>query len=54
MRVQVPEGAKKARLANLLENPEGSPLSIEGNTVAVPTHPYEIVTVRVDYPAQAQ
>jgi hypothetical protein len=29
---------------------EGSPLNIEnGNTITVPTHPYEIVTVNVEY-----
>ena len=55
VRIQVPEGAKSARLADLLENPEGSLLSIErGNNVAVPTHPYEIVTVRVEYPGPTQ
>jgi alpha-mannosidase len=50
-RVQVPKGATEARLSNLLEQPEGSPLSIEnGDTITVPTHPYEIVTVNVEYP----
>jgi hypothetical protein len=52
VRVQVPEGAKSARLANLQEVQEGSPLSIEeGNTISVPSHPHEIVTVRVEYPS---
>lgn len=52
VRIQVPEGAKSARLANLQEVPEGSPLSIEGeNTISVPSHPYEIVTIRVEYPS---
>jgi alpha-mannosidase len=55
VRIQVPEGAKSARLANLQEIPEGSPLSIEdGNTISVPSHPYEIVTVRVEYPSPTQ
>jgi alpha-mannosidase len=55
VRIKVPEGAKSARLANLLEVPEGSPLSIEGgNSISVPSHPYEIVTVRVEYPSSAQ
>jgi alpha-mannosidase len=55
VRVQVPEGAKSARLANLQEVQEGSPLSIEaGNTISVPSHPYEIVTVRVEYPSPTQ
>ena len=52
VRIQVPKGATTARLANLLEQPEGSPLDVEnGNTITVPTHPYEIVTVNVEYPA---
>jgi alpha-mannosidase len=52
VRIQVPKGATTARLANLLEQPEGSPLEVEnGNTITVPTHPYEIVTVNVEYPA---
>ncbi len=51
VRIQVPKGATTARLANLLEQPEGSPLNVEnGNTITVPTHPYEIVTVNVEYP----
>jgi len=55
VRLQVPAGAKSARLANLLENPEGSLLPIEsGNIITVPTHPYEIVTVRVEYPSRNQ
>ena len=55
VRILVPEGAKSARLANLLEVPEGSPFSIEGgNTISVHSHPYEIVTVRVEYPSPAQ
>jgi alpha-mannosidase len=42
-------------LANLLEETEGAPLSIEGgDTVVVPAHHYEIVTVKVDYPASVQ
>ena len=50
VRIQIPIGATTARLANLLEQPEGSPLSIENeDTVTVPTHPYEIVTVKVEY-----
>jgi alpha-mannosidase len=51
VRIQIPKGATAARLANLLEQPVGAQLSIEGgDTVVAPTHPYEIVTVEVDYP----
>jgi alpha-mannosidase len=55
VRIRVPKGATTARLANLLEEPEGSLLSIEnGDTVTVPTHPYEIVTIKLEYPAHIQ
>jgi alpha-mannosidase len=32
------------------ETPEGSPLVVTGDVVKAPIHPYEILTVRVDYP----
>jgi alpha-mannosidase len=46
----VPEGATSAILTNLLEQPQGSPLTITGNQVTVSIHPFEILTLRVDYP----
>ena len=46
----VPPGATSATVTNLMETPEGSPLTVDGDTVKVPIHPYEILTVRVDYP----
>jgi alpha-mannosidase len=48
--ISVPPGATGATETNLMEKPEGSPLSVTGNKVTVPVHPYEIVAVRVDYP----
>jgi alpha-mannosidase len=55
VRIQIPSGAKSATLTNLLEHPEGPTLSIEhGDVVTVPTHPYEIVTVKIEYPALTQ
>jgi len=45
----VPPGATSATVTNLMEKPEGSPLEIAGDTVRVPIHPYEILTIRVDY-----
>lgn len=47
----VPPGATGATVTNLMEKPEGAPLSVTANTIRVPIHPYEILTVRVDYPA---
>jgi alpha-mannosidase len=46
----VPPGATSATVTNLMEQPEGSPLSVAGDVVKVPIHPYEILTIRVDYP----
>ncbi len=50
---RVPPGATSATVTNLMEQPEGSPLAIAsengGDVVKVPIHPYEILTIRVDY-----
>jgi len=48
---RVPSGATSATVTNLIETPEGSPLKVKGDLVKVPIHPYEILTIRVDYPA---
>ena len=47
----VPPGASGATVTNLMEKPEGSPLEVTGDVVKAPIHPYEILTVRVDYPS---
>jgi alpha-mannosidase len=55
VRIDIPKGATAARLTNLMEQPEGAALNVEnGSSITVPTHPYEIVTVRVDYRAHSQ
>jgi len=53
----VPPGATGATVTNLMEQPEGGPLTVStengagaGGVVKVPIHPYEILTIRVDYP----
>jgi len=46
----VPPGPASATITNLQEQPEGSPLAISGDLVKAPIHPYEILTIRVDYP----
>jgi alpha-mannosidase len=46
----VPPGATGATLTNLMEKPEGSALSMTANQITAPIHPFEILTVRVDYP----
>ncbi len=47
----VPSGATGATVTNLMETPEGSALTVTGDVVKVPIHPYEILTIRVDYPS---
>jgi alpha-mannosidase len=46
----VPPGATAATETNLMEKPLGSALPLSGDHVTVPIHPYEILTIRVDYP----
>jgi alpha-mannosidase len=46
----VPPGATSATVTNLMEQPEGGPLPLAGDVVKAPIHPYEILTIRVDYP----
>jgi alpha-mannosidase len=46
----VPPGATGATVTNLMETPEGAPLAVSGDVVKAPIHPYEILTIRVDYP----
>jgi alpha-mannosidase len=52
VQIHVPKGATGAALSNLMEKTEGSALQVSSDTVTVPIHPYEILTVRVDYPHQ--
>jgi alpha-mannosidase len=47
----VPIGAMGARVTNLMEVPEGSPLPVTDDVVKAPIRPYEILTIRVDYPS---
>ena len=55
VQLSVPPNAGSAILTNLMEEPSGSPLPITGNKVTVPVHPFEIVSVRVNYsPTQAK
>jgi alpha-mannosidase len=46
----VPPGATGATVTNMMETPEGSALAVSGDLVKAPIHPYEILTIRVDYP----
>ncbi len=46
----VPKGATSATETNLIEKPVGSPLTVTGDKITVPIHPFEILSLRVDYP----
>jgi len=47
----VPKDATSATIVNLMEQPQGSPLPITGDSsISVPVHPFEIQSVRIDYP----
>ena len=48
--LHVPQGATGATVTNLMEKPEGDALKLEGDVVKAPIKPYEILTIRVDYP----
>jgi alpha-mannosidase len=51
----IPSGATAATVVNLMEQPQGAPLPITGGSnFSVSVHPFEIQSVRVDYPAAAQ
>jgi alpha-mannosidase len=51
VQLSVPAGATSATLTNLMEQPEGVPLEISRDgKLSVAVHPYEIVSVRVEYP----
>ena len=50
VQITVPPGATDATVTNLMEQPEGLVLNLKGtNQITVPVHPYEIVSVRVNY-----
>ena len=49
VQISLPEGASSASLTNLMEKPEGAKLSVPNHQVTIPVHPYEIVSVRVEF-----
>jgi alpha-mannosidase len=54
VRLTLPPGAKSATLTNLMEQPEGSPLVLSPDgKVTAPVHPFEIVSIRAEYPRAA-
>jgi alpha-mannosidase len=49
VRFTVPPGAVSATETNLMEQPVGAALQLDGSSVQLPIKPYEILTLRVDY-----
>jgi alpha-mannosidase len=49
VQITLPQGASTASLTNLMEKTIGEPLSVANHQITVPVHPYEIVSVRVDF-----
>jgi alpha-mannosidase len=47
--ITLPDGATAASLTDLMEKPTGEPISVDNHQITVPVHPYEIVSVRVEY-----
>ena len=47
--IMLPEGASAASLTNLMEKPADASLSVTNHQITVPVHPYEIVSVRVEF-----
>lgn len=45
----VPPGGRSATETDLMERPIGMPFPLVGDRVTIPIHPYEILSVRVDY-----
>jgi alpha-mannosidase len=49
VKIKVPPSATSATVTNLMEKPEGPALKVVDDTVTVPIHPFEILSVRVNY-----
>jgi alpha-mannosidase len=49
VRIQLPESASSASLTNLMEKPDGGILAVADHRISVPVHPFEIVSVRVNF-----
>jgi alpha-mannosidase len=49
VKIKVPPGATSATVTNLMEKPEGPALKVINDIVTVPIHPFEILSLRVNY-----
>ena len=48
--LHLPQGATSAELTDLMEHPEGPSMAVRADSVSIPVRPFQIVTVRADYP----
>jgi alpha-mannosidase len=53
VKLHIPPGATATTETNLMEKPEGAPLTVSGDTITVPIKPYEILTLEATYPHNA-
>jgi alpha-mannosidase len=49
VQISLPKGATSATVTNLMETPEGATIKVVNETLSLPIHPYEILTIRVNY-----
>ncbi len=49
VKISLPDGASSSSLTNLMEESEDAKLSVTNHQVTIPVHPYEIVSVRVEF-----
>jgi len=55
VKVTLPPGATGAELTNLMESEQGGPVAVSSNEATVNIKPWEILTLKVNYPEkQAQ
>lgn len=52
VKLHIPAGATAAAETNLMEKPEGAAVSLNGDTLTAPIHPYEILTLTATYPSR--
>ena len=52
VQVSVPSGAASSTETNLMEKAAGGALNRNENTITFPIHPFEIQSIRVDYPSR--
>jgi len=50
--IKLPPRSTGATVTNLMEKPEGRQLPVRDDTIVVPIRPYEILSVRADYPGR--